>query len=59
MSSDSLNIGVNEFKHHMDIPKRLCYKIILSININVFVFFHGRASKLAKLSQGWQFFSSL
>ena len=42
----------------MDIPNRLYYEIILSITIDVLVFFRGRASKSAKLSQGRQFFDS-
>ena len=35
------------------------YEIILSIIMNILVFVHSRASKLVKLSQGWQFFGSL
>ena len=49
-------MSLNEIKHHMDIPKSLYYGTILSIIINVLVFFHGGAPKLAKLSRDWQFF---
>ena len=50
-----INIGPNDLKIILYIEETFRFEIILSILLNVCLFVCTRASKLAKIQQGWQF----